>query len=118
MAVSYLKRVKKTRRTVAYHESNAGDGTPGITEGGPGQLEVAEMAGEHNGDKRDGVVGHVGEYHGQGEQHLLLGLLVQNSSPPSHASPLSSTRLQQGRGRHGPRSSSPLPLPSWKWSKR
>lgn len=55
-------------------ERETGDGGPGIGEIGGGEFEVAEVAGEHDGDEGDEVEGGVGENHGQGEDHLLLGL--------------------------------------------
>lgn len=74
---------------VPYHEGEAGDGGPGVGEGGASELELAEVAGEHDGDEGDAVVGHVGEDHGHREQDLVLGLLrVQEPGrrqPPSPA---------------------------------
>lgn len=46
-----------------YHESESGDCGPGVGKGGPGQLQLAEVAGEHDGDQRDAVVEDVCQGH-------------------------------------------------------
>jgi len=67
-----------------YHEGEAGDGGPGVGEGGAGELELAEVAGEHDRGQGDAVVGEVAQDHGHREQHLPLGFLqVQRPLPPS-----------------------------------
>lgn len=59
---------------INYHEVEAGGGGPRIGEIGCGELEVAEVAGEHDGDKRDEKVDGIGEDHREGQRYLLLGL--------------------------------------------
>lgn len=50
------------------------------------------MAGEHDGDEGDGVVGDVGQDHGEGEEELRGGLLLiyqrRHRPPPPRSSSL------------------------------
>ena len=63
------------------HETESGDGSPGIAEIRGSEFEVTDVAGEHDRDKKDEVKGGVGENQGQREQHLLLGLRQINHPP-------------------------------------
>ncbi|GER43074.1 pyridoxal phosphate (PLP)-dependent transferasessuperfamily protein [Striga asiatica] len=77
----------------SYHEGKTRDGGPRVGEVGAGELEVSEVAGEHDRDERDEVVRNVGQYHRQREQHLPLGLLhVDGPAPPPR---LGRRRLRQ-----------------------
>lgn len=68
----------------AHHKSQAGDSGPGVGEGGAGELKLTEMAGEHDRHESDTVIGDIGDDHGEGEEHLVLGLLhVHHLLPPS-----------------------------------
>lgn len=44
----------------AYHKGDSGDSGPRVAQGSSGELCVAEVAGEHDGNKSDGVIRHVG----------------------------------------------------------
>lgn len=77
------QREEKLSCWVVYHEGEASDGGPGVGKGGAGELELAEVAGEHDRGQGDPVVEEVGQDHGHGEQHLLLGFFhVQHPLPP------------------------------------
>lgn len=99
--------------SIFFHHINdegvAGDGGPRVAERGAGEVDVAEVAGEHDGHQRDGVVGHVGEHHRHREPRLrprLLRVHHPPHPPPPRPPHLTSTLLlllaaeQRIRGRH------------------
>lgn len=74
--------IKRNGMECDYHEGDSGDGAPGVAEGGAGELELSEAAGVHDGDQRDGVVGHAGRHHRRRERQLPRRLLPVPPSPP------------------------------------